>query len=37
MSLGQPDGGPSPILMVLVVGAILVGIVFGLWLFGVMT
>ena len=34
---GLPDAGPPRVIAVLVVGAVLVGIGFGLWLFGVMT
>jgi hypothetical protein len=37
MSFGQGDGGAPQILILLVVVAVFLGIVFGLWLFGAMT
>ena len=37
MSLGQGDGASPQVLILLVVVAVFVGILFGLWLFGAMT
>jgi hypothetical protein len=37
LSFGERDAGPSRVIAVLVIVAILAGIAFGVWLFGVLT